>query len=178
MNCTSSLFYRTVTILFLFLIRACASGVIQAVYVYTPEVYPTKIWAFSLGFHTAAAQLGAITTPYIAQVTLFVCMLSCKECRAEYLHNNYCSIPARHVVHECLIPVSGKHPLMSIHILHANVTFMQSMQSRVAGTHACMQDKTVKYHGLQPSVFNGSMFVSLVLTPGTSIIFVHFPCYM
>ena len=57
------------TILFLFFIRACASGVIQAVYVYTPEVYPTKMRAFALGFHTAAARLGAITTPYIAQVT-------------------------------------------------------------------------------------------------------------
>ena len=62
---------RTVTILFLFFIRACASGVIQAVYVYTPEVYPTKMRAFALGFHTAAARLGAITTPYIAQVTQY-----------------------------------------------------------------------------------------------------------
>ena len=48
------------------------TGVFQAVYVYTPEVYPTKVRAFALGFHTAAARLGAIITPYMAQVIFIV----------------------------------------------------------------------------------------------------------
>ena len=48
------------------------TGVFQAVYVYTPEVYPTKVRALALGFHTAAARLGAIITPYVAQVIFVV----------------------------------------------------------------------------------------------------------
>ena len=61
-------FCRTIITLFLFLIRAFVTGVFQVVYVYTPEVYPTSVRAFALGFHTAAARVGAIITPYMAQV--------------------------------------------------------------------------------------------------------------
>ena len=60
----------TVIILFLFIIRAFATGVFQAMYVYTPEIYPTKFRAFSIGIHSAAARFGAIVTPYFAQVLL------------------------------------------------------------------------------------------------------------
>ena len=56
------------TTFFLFLIRAFVTGVFQAVYVYTPEVYPTSVRALAMGVHTAAARLGAIITPYMAQV--------------------------------------------------------------------------------------------------------------
>ena len=38
------------------------------VYIYTPEVYPNRVRAFALGLHTSAARLGAISTPYVAQV--------------------------------------------------------------------------------------------------------------
>lgn len=65
--------------LFLFLIRAFVTGVFQAVYVYTPEVYPTSVRALALGFHTSAARLGAIITPYIAQV-----MFKYKHQRTDY----------------------------------------------------------------------------------------------
>ncbi len=57
--------------IFLFIIRAFATGVFQAIYVYTPEVYPTRVRAFALGVCSAAARLGAISTPYIAQVRIF-----------------------------------------------------------------------------------------------------------
>ena len=62
--------YRTVTSIFLFIIRAFATGVFQAVYVYTPEVYATNIRATALGVHTTAARIGALLTPFNAQVCL------------------------------------------------------------------------------------------------------------
>ncbi|CAI7993850.1 Synaptic vesicle 2-related protein [Geodia barretti] len=57
-----------VTTLFLFLTRAFATGVFQTVYVYTPEVYPTSIRASALGLHTTASRIGALLTPFNAQV--------------------------------------------------------------------------------------------------------------
>lgn len=56
--------------MFLFLTRAFATGVFQAVYVYTPEVYPTNIRASALGLHTTAARIGALLTPFNAQVRI------------------------------------------------------------------------------------------------------------
>ena len=56
--------------LLLFIIRAFATGVFQAIYVYTPEVYPTKTRAFSFGIHTASARIGGLITPYVAQVLI------------------------------------------------------------------------------------------------------------
>ena len=54
--------------IFLFIIRAFSSGVFQAVYVYTPEVYPTKSRALGLGICTTAARVGGMATPIVAQV--------------------------------------------------------------------------------------------------------------
>ena len=71
------LFYRTVTTLFLFLIRAFATGIFQAVFVYTPEVYPTTIRASALGVHTAAARIGALLTPFNAQVSTLCYSMPC-----------------------------------------------------------------------------------------------------
>ncbi len=59
---------RYVVTFFLFLIRAFATGVFQAVYVYTPEVYPTNIRGSAMGLCTAAARIGALITPFVAQV--------------------------------------------------------------------------------------------------------------
>ena len=58
------------TTFFLFVIRAFATGVFQAVFVYTPEVYATNIRSSALGVHTAAARIGALVTPFSAQVLL------------------------------------------------------------------------------------------------------------
>ena len=57
---------------FLFIIRAFATGVFQAVYVYTPEVYPTSVRAAALGLHIAAARIGAMITPFVAQVFMLL----------------------------------------------------------------------------------------------------------
>jgi MFS family permease len=62
---------QAVTTFFLFLVRAFATGVFQAVYVYTPEVYATNIRARALGLHTSAARIGALLTPFNAQVSIW-----------------------------------------------------------------------------------------------------------
>lgn len=64
--CTS----RQVMIAFLFIARAAISGGFQAAYVYTPEVYPTNVRAIGLGSCSGMARLGAIITPFVAQVLL------------------------------------------------------------------------------------------------------------
>lgn len=57
------------TTFFLFGARGFVTGVFQAVYVYTPEVYPTRIRGVAMGVNTAAARVGAIITPFVAQVS-------------------------------------------------------------------------------------------------------------
>ena len=54
----------------LFIIRALSSGVFQAAYVYTPEVYPTVLRSVGVGTCSAMARLGAMLTPNIAQVLM------------------------------------------------------------------------------------------------------------
>ena len=53
---------------FLFLIRAFTTGVFQTMYVYTPEVYPTRVRGVGIGLLYSIARVGAILTPYVAQV--------------------------------------------------------------------------------------------------------------
>ncbi|EGT56656.1 hypothetical protein CAEBREN_14991 [Caenorhabditis brenneri] len=57
----------TVTVL-IFVARAFISGAFQCAYVYTPEVYPTTLRAVGLGTCSAMARIGAIVTPFVAQV--------------------------------------------------------------------------------------------------------------
>ncbi len=64
--CTSDI----LIIFFLFVTRAFTSGVFQVIYVYTPEVYSTSVRTLGMGVCTAAARVGAIVTPYVAQVLL------------------------------------------------------------------------------------------------------------
>ena len=40
----------------------------MAVYVYTPEIYPTSVRATAMGFCSGVARVGAILTPFVAQV--------------------------------------------------------------------------------------------------------------
>ena len=49
--------------------RGFATGVFQAVYVYTPEVFPTKVRGITMGVMTSAARIGALVTPFFAQVS-------------------------------------------------------------------------------------------------------------
>lgn len=66
-NCGSN---RTLLTVMLFFIRVLASGVFQAAYVYTPEVYPTVLRSVGVGSCSGMARLGAMLTPYIAQVLM------------------------------------------------------------------------------------------------------------
>lgn len=52
----------------LFLARGIISGVFQAAYVYTPEVYPTYLRSVGIGVCSGMARLGAMVTPFVAQV--------------------------------------------------------------------------------------------------------------
>lgn len=53
----------------LFFARGIIAGVFQAAYIYTPDVYPTSLRAVGVGSCSAMARLGAMITPYVAQVT-------------------------------------------------------------------------------------------------------------
>lgn len=61
---------RAVLTFFLFMSRGIVSGVFQAAYVYTPEVYPTTLRAIGVGMCSAMARIGAMVTPFVAQVLL------------------------------------------------------------------------------------------------------------
>lgn len=61
---------RSILTLFLFIGRAFISGAFQAAYVYTPEVYPTTTRAMGLGSCSGMARVGALITPFVAQVML------------------------------------------------------------------------------------------------------------
>ncbi|XP_049942371.1 synaptic vesicle 2-related protein [Schistocerca serialis cubense] len=65
--CTSNRGFLTSV---LFLARGIIAGVFQAAYVYTPEVYPTPLRAVGVGTCSAMARLGAMVTPYVAQVLM------------------------------------------------------------------------------------------------------------
>lgn len=59
----------------LFFARGIIAGVFQAAYVYTPEVYPTSLRAVGVGSCSAMARLGAMVTPYVAQVNFMLRMM-------------------------------------------------------------------------------------------------------
>ncbi|XP_074642627.1 synaptic vesicle 2-related protein-like isoform X2 [Tubulanus polymorphus] len=61
---------RPLLTFFIFVARAFISGAFQAAYVYTPEVYPTTMRALGLGTCSGMARIGAIVTPFVAQVML------------------------------------------------------------------------------------------------------------
>ena len=70
-TCTLPLCCSNVITFFLFLIRAFAAGVFQAVIVYTPEVYPTGVRSVAMGVHSSFARIGAMITPFVAQVNSY-----------------------------------------------------------------------------------------------------------
>lgn len=68
--CYSKYSSRTALTIILFLARGVIAGLFQAAYVYTPEVYPTALRSVGVGGCSALARLGAMATPYVAQVLL------------------------------------------------------------------------------------------------------------
>lgn len=63
-------FSRVLLTLILFIARGVIAGLFQAAYVYTPEVYPTALRSIGVGGCSALARLGAMATPYVAQVLI------------------------------------------------------------------------------------------------------------
>ncbi|XP_031425904.1 synaptic vesicle 2-related protein isoform X1 [Clupea harengus] len=61
---------RTSLTVLIFIARAFIAGGFQAAYVYTPEVYPTATRALGLGTCSGMARVGALITPFVAQVML------------------------------------------------------------------------------------------------------------
>uniref|UniRef100_A0A3Q0SD96 SV2 related protein b n=1 Tax=Amphilophus citrinellus TaxID=61819 RepID=A0A3Q0SD96_AMPCI len=61
---------RIALTVFIFIARAFISGGYQVVFVYTPEVFPTENRALAMGTSSATARLGALITPFVAQVLL------------------------------------------------------------------------------------------------------------
>ncbi|XP_053267482.1 synaptic vesicle 2-related protein [Pleuronectes platessa] len=61
---------RTALTIFIFLARAFISGGYQIVFVYTPEVFPTEIRALAMGASSSMSKLGALITPFVAQMML------------------------------------------------------------------------------------------------------------
>ncbi|XP_049594164.1 synaptic vesicle 2-related protein [Syngnathus scovelli] len=61
---------RVALTVFIFIGRAFVSGGYQVAYVYTPEVFPTETRALALGTCSAMARVGALITPFVAQVLL------------------------------------------------------------------------------------------------------------
>ncbi|XP_051749239.1 synaptic vesicle 2-related protein [Ctenopharyngodon idella] len=61
---------RTVLTVFIFIARACITAGWQVAYVYTPEVFPTATRAIGIGTSSGMARVGALITPFIAQVLL------------------------------------------------------------------------------------------------------------
>ena len=54
--------------MFLFGTRTFATGAYQVAYLYTTEVYPTNVRGLALGLMSSSARIGAIVTPFAAQV--------------------------------------------------------------------------------------------------------------
>ncbi|XP_008303324.1 synaptic vesicle 2-related protein-like [Stegastes partitus] len=61
---------RIALTILIFVARAFISGGYQVVFVYTPEVFPTENRALAMGTSSAMARVGALITPFIAQVML------------------------------------------------------------------------------------------------------------
>ncbi|XP_065920567.1 putative transporter svop-1 [Dysidea avara] len=61
---------QTALTLFLFGVRGFGSGFFQAIYLYTPEVYPTAVRAIGMALCSCVSRIGSMIAPYIAQTLL------------------------------------------------------------------------------------------------------------
>ncbi|XP_017070120.1 synaptic vesicle 2-related protein [Drosophila eugracilis] len=61
---------RFSTSLTLFIARGTISGIFQAIYVYTPEIYPATLRSVGVSGCSVLARLGAMLTPFVAQVLM------------------------------------------------------------------------------------------------------------
>ncbi|XP_038588978.1 synaptic vesicle 2-related protein [Micropterus salmoides] len=61
---------RTTLTIFIFIGRTFISGGYQAAFIYTTEVFPTENRALALGICNGVSKVGALITPFVAQVML------------------------------------------------------------------------------------------------------------
>uniref|UniRef100_A0A667ZVP8 Synaptic vesicle 2-related protein-like n=1 Tax=Myripristis murdjan TaxID=586833 RepID=A0A667ZVP8_9TELE len=61
---------RIALTIFIFAARAFITGGYQVAFVYTPEVFPTESRALGMGTSSGMARVGALLTPFVAQVLL------------------------------------------------------------------------------------------------------------
>ncbi|XP_050325717.1 synaptic vesicle 2-related protein isoform X2 [Bactrocera neohumeralis] len=59
---------RIYTTSVLFLARGVISGLFQAAYIYTPDIYPNNLRSLGVGGCSTIARLGAMATPFVSQV--------------------------------------------------------------------------------------------------------------
>ncbi|XP_056276070.1 synaptic vesicle 2-related protein isoform X2 [Pseudoliparis swirei] len=88
---------RTSMTVLIFVARAFISGGFQAAYVYTPEVYPTASRALGLGMSSGMARVGALITPFVAQVML--------ESSVSLALSVYCCCCLLAAVASCALPI-------------------------------------------------------------------------
>ncbi|KAL6465801.1 hypothetical protein MHYP_G00259340 [Metynnis hypsauchen] len=81
----------------IFIARAFIAGGFQAAYVYTPEVYPTATRALGLGTSSGMARVGALITPFVAQVML--------ESSVHLTLSVYCCCCLLAAVASCALPI-------------------------------------------------------------------------
>lgn len=77
--------------------RGVIAGLFQAAYVYTPEVYPTALRSVGVGGCSTLARLGAMATPYVAQVTFEYLKptMDYEFCDFRFCCKLHCGVPSR-----------------------------------------------------------------------------------
>ncbi|KAI8483621.1 hypothetical protein Bbelb_387140 [Branchiostoma belcheri] len=131
--CTSAAW----TTFFVFGARAFISGTFNIVYIYTAEYFPTNVRALAMGTCSAVARVGAMTTPFIAQV-----LLNYSLSLALYVYGGlagFCCLVALLLPQDTMgrklqIPSSPEKRLPEGHVLAA-VQFMRDWVHRPASTH-------------------------------------------
>ncbi|XP_074649965.1 synaptic vesicle 2-related protein-like isoform X2 [Tubulanus polymorphus] len=81
-------------------IRSFCTGTFLATYIYTSEVYPTTVRSLGLGINSSFARIGAMVTPFVAQV-----LLNSSPHITAFLYGGVCILTA---VIACLLPIETK----------------------------------------------------------------------
>ena len=87
---------ETVDVAMLFLLRMTTYATFIVIFIYTPEVYPTKVRSYAFGTFNAICRLGGLVGPFVG-VQLFqqVCRFCASACTMLAAQRN----PRAHVLH-------------------------------------------------------------------------------
>ncbi|XP_072310089.1 synaptic vesicle 2-related protein-like [Eucyclogobius newberryi] len=112
----------------IFVARAAISGGYQVVFLYTPEVFPTEIRALAVGTSSGFAKLGALITPFVAQVLL--------RSSVSLTLSVYCVCAVLAGVAALLLPIESLgHTLQELETEPVSVIKRASALSRCSPTH-------------------------------------------